>query len=140
MEKIKAVIDTNVFISSLIGKTKSNPKEIIDHFKNNRFLLVLSPSILKELEAVLREPKLKLIINKDETSALMSLIRIKGLFVIPSHNLNICRDIHDNKILEAALKANANFIVTGDKDLLVLKSSQSVSIVSPKEFLNQLKK
>ena len=138
MGKIKAVIDTNVLVSSLIGRTKSNPKEIIDRFKKDRFFLVLSPPILKELEEVLKESEFKSIINEDEADILICLIRIKGLFVIPVHKVNICRDIHDNKILEAASKADANFIVTGDKDLLTLKSFQNIPIVSPKEFLSRL--
>ena len=64
MGKIKAVIDTNVLVSSLIGRTKSNPKEIIDRFKKDRFFLVLSPPILKELEEVLKESEFKSIINE----------------------------------------------------------------------------
>src|SRR3990167_6858558 len=140
MEKIKAVIDTNVLVSSLIGKTKSNPREIIDRFKKNRFFLVLSPPLLRELEEVLKEPEFKSIINEDEADTLIGLIRIRGLFVIPAHKVNICRDIHDNKILEAASKADANFIVSGDKDLLTLKSFQSIPIISPKEFLSWLRK
>lgn len=140
MEKIKVVIDTNVFVSSLIGKTKTNPKEIIDGFKKNKFSLVLSPAILKEIEETFKEPELKSIINEDEAFILLGLIRIKGLFVVPRHKINICRDVHDNKILEAASEVNANFIVTGDEDLLVLKSFHGIPIVKPKEFLGCLKK
>lgn len=139
MEKIRAVIDLNVFISSLIGKTKSNPKEVIDGFKKNKFLLILSPAILKELEETLKEPELNFI-SEEEAFNLLGLIRIKGLFVIPIHKINLCRDIHDNKILEAALKANASFIVTGDKDLLILKSFRNILIATPKEFLSRLGK
>lgn len=139
MAKVKAVIDTNVFVSSLIGKTKTNPKEIIDNFKKNKFSLVLSPAILKEIEETFKEPELKSIVKEDEAFNLIGLIRIKGLFVVPGHKINICRDVHDNKILEAALETKADFIVTGDKDLLVLKSFRGIPIVSPKEFLSKLK-
>ncbi len=138
MEKIKVVIDTNVFISSLIGKTRTNPKEIIDGFKKNKFSLILSPAILKEIEETLKEPKLKSIFNEDEAFNLLGLIRIRGLFVIPARKVNTCRDTHDNKILEAALKAKADFIITGDKDLLILKSFRSIPILTPKEFLTKI--
>ena len=49
-------------------------------------------------------------------------------------NINICRDNDDNYIIEAAVKVNADAIITGDKDLLVLKKYNNVSILSPREF------
>ncbi|MHB8089644.1 MAG: putative toxin-antitoxin system toxin component, PIN family, partial [Anaerolineaceae bacterium] len=47
---------------------------------------------------------------------------------------NICRDKDDDNIIALAVSAGANFIVTGDKDLLVLKKYLSIRIVSPREF------
>lgn len=49
--------------------------------------------------------------------------------------VTVCRDPKDNKILETALEGNAQYIVTGDPDLLVLKQFQGIRIVEPREFL-----
>ncbi|MCL4550295.1 MAG: putative toxin-antitoxin system toxin component, PIN family [Bacteroidetes bacterium] len=57
-------------------------------------------------------------------------------FISPSE---ICRDKDDNNILETAVAAKANVIISGDKDLLVLKKYKNISIISPREFYNSEK-
>jgi len=67
------------------------------------------------------------------------LIRKKAQVVNPAHKITLCRDPRDNLVLECALAGKADFIVTGDEDLLVLKKFKSISIITPKNFIKHLK-
>ncbi len=64
------------------------------------------------------------------------LVRI-GEFIEPKIEITECRDPKDNKFLELAVAGNADCIVTGDKDLLVLDPFRNIRIITPKEFLDQ---
>ncbi len=61
----------------------------------------------------------------------------QGELIIVEHSINVCRDPKDNKYLELAMEANADCIVTGDNDLLVLHPFQNIPILTPAEFLEQ---
>jgi predicted nucleic acid-binding protein len=58
--------------------------------------------------------------------------------VRPSRRVKICRDPDDDRVIEAALEGRADFIVSGDDDLIVLVSVENIQIVSPSEFLREL--
>ena len=77
-------------------------------------------------------------IESDDITALINLVRLRGELVKPQHEVTVCRDPKDDKFLEAALAGNADCIVSGDADLLVLNSFEGVSILSPAEFLTGL--
>ncbi|MFO5470502.1 MAG: putative toxin-antitoxin system toxin component, PIN family, partial [Dolichospermum sp.] len=55
-------------------------------------------------------------------------------------HVQVCRDPKDDKFLSLAIAGNANIIITGDEDLLVLKCYQNIPILSPKDFLAQVDK
>ena len=56
--------------------------------------------------------------------------------VLSKTSINLCRDKDDNKFIECAVDCDANYIITGDKDLLVLEKYNDIGIVTPKEFLD----
>lgn len=64
-------------------------------------------------------------------------IEMEALFIEPELRISVCRDPKDNKFLELAVAANADCIVTGDKDLLVLNPFRGIKIISPADFLIQ---
>jgi uncharacterized protein len=64
-------------------------------------------------------------------------IEKEALFIEPVVKIAECRDPNDNKFLELAVAGNADYIVTGDKDLLVLNPFRNIRIITPKEFLAQ---
>ncbi|HUW23023.1 MAG TPA: putative toxin-antitoxin system toxin component, PIN family [bacterium] len=136
-KKLKVVIDTNIFISSLLGGR--TVKSISQYFEERKFVLILSEFIIKEIKEVLTSKELGNISIRD-VEDLFKTIDINAEFVKPSIKVDICRDLEDNKILETALEGKADFIVSGDKDLLSLKSFHKIPIVSFKEFLKCLKK
>lgn len=135
MKEVKVVIDSNIIVSILKGSPRLSP--IYTAFKEGRFKLVISAGILKELAAVLYRPSLK--IEPNDIKELFRLIKFKALRVKPRIQLiNACRDPKDNFILELAIEARADFIVSSDKDLIVLKNFQKIPIITPDQFLNKL--
>ncbi|OFZ71520.1 MAG: putative toxin-antitoxin system toxin component, PIN family [Bdellovibrionales bacterium RIFOXYC2_FULL_39_8] len=134
--KIRAVIDTNVIISALLFG--GLPEKVLGLVISKKIELILSPSIRDEIERVLLDPKFSL--STKEVSILLSAIDKVTTFVLPSEKITIIkRKDSDNRILEAAVCGNANYIVTGDKqDLLPLKKYLSILIISPKQFLEVL--
>jgi hypothetical protein len=137
MKEPKVIIDSNVLVSILKGSKSLSA--LYKAFKQERFKLIISSEILKELAAVLYRPSLE--ISSKDIRKLFKLIKMKAIRIKPRClHIDICRDPADNFILELASEAKADFIVTGDKDLLVLKSFRKIPIITPKEFIALLKK
>ena len=130
---VRVVLDTNVFVSILL-KSKSCLK-IRNAFLDGAFDIVTSPDLIKELIATIGKPKFKNIFDHHEIKNLIELINIDAILSIPEEKITVCRDPADNIILECAVSGKADFIVTGDKDLLTLKSFRKVPIITPKKFL-----
>lgn len=137
MKELKAVIDTNILVSVLKGSRSLLP--LYNAFKSGRFKLVINADFIKELAAVLYRPRLR--IESDDIKELFKLIKIKAIRVeLGTPFIDACRDPKDNFILETAIESKADFIVTGDKDLLVLKSFRGIPIIKPKDFIIRLRK
>lgn len=135
---MRVVIDTNVFISGLLGSITC--RNIFLIFTKEKFELVISEVLFEELKFVIARPKLHLLIDSQEKEGVISFIKYRALFIKPKERVDICRDTKDNKILECALEANVNFIISLDNDLLSIKSFRGIPILSPKEFLLRLKR
>ena len=133
--KIKAILDTNVFISGVFWK--GPPFEILKAWQEQRFRLAISPPILDEYRRVLDE-----LTKQRAMPVLGSILRVVELYsemVEPvSFSQPVCSDRDGDKFLEAAIAAGAGYVVSGDKALLNLKSHQGVEIVRPARFLNLL--
>ena len=133
--KIKAILDTNVFISGVFWK--GPPFEILKAWQEQRFRLAISPPILDEYRRVLDE-----MMKKRPLPVLSSILRVIELhseMVEPvSFAKPVCGDPNDDKFLEAALAAHAGYVVSGDAALLSLKHHRGIEIVRPARFLNLL--
>lgn len=125
----RVVLDTNVLISAFLWGGK--PGTIIKKWRNSFFLLLISPFILGELANFLEISQ----IESKERGLIINELKTKSIKIIPSRKTNICRDKSDNKILDLCFSGRADFLVTGDKDLLVLKQYQSTKILTPTKFL-----
>lgn len=133
--KIKAILDTNVFISGVFWK--GPPFEILKAWQEQRFRLAISPPILDEYRRVLDE------LTKERAlpalSSILKVIEFNSELVEPiSFSEPVCSDPHDDKFLEAAVAASANYVVSGDRALLNIKSHHRVEIVRPARFLKLL--
>ena len=116
-----------------------NPRKILDKVIRGEVILCLSEPILTELVNVLQRPKFGFphtIVNQiaTELSAICEL-------VLPAEKIQeIKADEADNHVLECAVEAHADYIVSGDSHLLERKKYRSIQIVSPQQFLAFLKK
>ena len=131
--KIRVVVDTNVWISFLIGRRMSNLMKLLTR---TDVQLIFSEELLNELHEVSKRPKfLKYFSSTTQSENLLSFLRSIGELVsLPSIIPNRCRDAKDDYLLELAIIADADFLITGDDDLLVIKRIEQCYIVSIKEF------
>lgn len=136
MEKIKIVIDTNIFVSAFLGS--KNARLLVKETINGDFLLVISKEQLREIKEVLYRPKFSKYITPAEVDELISLLSMKAIVPVIYEKIRACRDPKDNMILEEAVYGNAQYIVTGDNDLLVLNPYKWIKIVNPKDFIKKI--
>jgi len=133
--KIKAILDTNVFVSGVFWK--GPPFEILKAWQEQRFRLAISPPILDEYRRVLDE-----MMKKRPLPVFTSILRIIELhseMVEPvSFPEPVCSDPDDDKFLEAALAARAGYVVSGDTALLKVKQYRGIEIVRPRQFVDLL--
>lgn len=128
---MKAVFDTNVLIAAFL--TEGVCSKLLVRARKGECDLILSQDIIREFEKVLIK---KFALSQQEitdvravlTEATKEIVRQVGP-IEP-----VCRDRDDNKILACALAADADLLVTGDEDLLIMKKYGKTRIISPKEF------
>lgn len=140
-DKLRVVIDTNLLISAVIAP-KGLPNKLIRAWKDAKFDLITSPYLLKEMDEIsLRDKFGGYHLFKEQMVELIEAIKASSE-IIPSlleEELSIhCRDPKDDKLLACATGANADYLVTGDQDLLVLNDNpalRKLKIIKAKEFL-----
>lgn len=130
----RAVLDTNVFVSALLGN--GPPARIYEAFAHEAFWLVTSKALLAEIAEVLLRPTLR--IPPDDVKSAFRLLQRRALIIRPTHHITACRDPKDNLVLECAASGAARWLVTGDHDLLALHPFHGIRIVSPAAFLKTL--
>ncbi len=128
---IKVVFDTNIFISAIL--TPGNPRKLVDLARERKVMLFTSEFIIWEIERILRT---KINMETPQILVILSSIREISLFVSPAVVISIIdRDKSDNRILECAIEAKAEYIVSGDEHLLSLGRYDEISIVNASQFL-----
>ena len=129
------VLDTNVYVSDFTFP-RGVPGRVWRHALHQRYRLLVSPAIVREVARVLREDfhweerrlrrRLKLLVRMGEIVTTQSTLHV------------ILHDPDDNRILECAVEGQAHLIVSGDRDLRRLKIYQGIPIVTPTDFLRTL--
>ncbi len=133
---LKVVFDTNVIVSAALY-AKSLPALLLSLGLEGKVRFFVSPALLHEYEAVLKRPRFKL--GHGEITELMRKINRKALIVTPTKRLKILEaDEPDNRILECAIEANADFIITGNKRHFPFEEFKGSKIVTPREFINSI--
>ena len=133
-KKIKVVFDTNVWISIFLKKVLSEEFAQI----NDQISLYVSKDIILEISKVLMYPKISEILKESglHEKEILQAISKNSTIVNPNIKLKVIdEDFEDNKILECALTAKADIIVTGDKHLLKIGKFRKTRIVTPRAFL-----
>ena len=129
---MKVVLDTNVFVSGVFFR--GPPHEILEAWRDGKIQLLLSPAILDEYQRVMRE--LAVQFPEIKVEALIDFVIVHSEIILPSLLPPVIQvDPSDDKFLECAVAGEATCIVTGDKHLLKLMNFRGVSILKPREFM-----
>ena len=125
------VIDSNVWISGLIFGGK--PEKIIRQFVEGQIVVVTAEELLSELRRKITQRFPLFVPN---LAILEASIRENALIVqLGTLQISASRDKDDNKFIEAAIIGNADYIISGDKDLLTLRAYETIKIIKPIDFL-----
>lgn len=134
---IEAVYDTNILVSSFIGK--GPPHNVFNAVLKGKVKLISSPEIIEEFNNVIPREKFKFT-EKQIKQAKSIVLRISNI-IEPKEKVNVIKeDPDDNKILECAKAGKVKYIVSGNIHLLKLKKWLNIKIVTANEFMKILKK
>ena len=130
-QNIKVIFDTNVWISFLIGKRLSFVKNYIS---SGQITIVTTGQLLKEIKDVTSRDRLKKYFPQESVAELLNLLEIitENVEIEPTHLIS--RDPKDNFLLDLIDFSKADYLVTGDKDLLVHSPFKSATILTPANF------
>ncbi len=126
-----AVFDTNVLIAAII--TEGICSKLLHRARAGEFSLISCPFIMKELRRILSK---KLRLSNEDIDMAKEPIH-EAVRQVIEQNLqitNVCRDAADDNIIACAVSAKADYLVTGDADLLVIRSYEGIKIVTPRDF------
>jgi len=126
----RVVLDTNVIVSALIFS--GNPAKIFSLALDKQFLTYSSNTLLAELQEVLIK---KFAFSQEKIKDTEKKLKKFFKIVHPKQTIEIVRDTSDNRVLEIALEANCDYIITGDKDLLDIGKFKQIIIINPEQFL-----
>ena len=136
MANHRVVLDTNVLISAILFGGK--PKQILSEVIAGRLDCVLSLEILDELNGVLQRPKFGF--TADQCLYIVEELHQACEIINPSSELSVqISDPDDKMILECAIDANADYIITGDSGLIELHPFKHIQILTPDNYLGQIR-
>lgn len=131
LKNYRIILDTNIWISYLITK---NHSLLDDLLINQQITILFSEELLNEFFEVINRPKLKKYFKHKDLEVILEIIENYGELIEVKSKIEICRDYKDNFLLSLAVDAKANYLISGDADLLVLKKIKKTKIISIKEF------
>jgi len=132
--KPRVVLDTNVLISALVFGGK--PRQIIELFAEEEIEVAISSEILSELR---RKVTTKFPAEAKALESYEALFEEDGEVVkLGGQTVNASQDPDDNKFIETALIGDCDYIISGDKHLLELKSYKGIKIIKPAAFLKRI--
>lgn len=132
---VKVVLDTNVLVSGF-NFPKSKPARVLELLAAGEVTNFISEPIIAEAERVLTD---KFFWARSEIQAAVLWLKIFSQHVSPNIHLAVIADGPDNRILECAVTGKVDYLVTGDKHLLDLKTYRIIQIVKPADFLEKIK-
>jgi putative PIN family toxin of toxin-antitoxin system len=127
----RVVIDTNILISAIGWNAK--PEECLNLVLDGKIEAFATQPMINELSEVLEYDKFKF--SESEKQKFLEIIVSEFQFTDPESTVKESPDPEDNKFIECALSENADYIITGDSDLLELDKYQNITIIKPEKFL-----
>jgi putative PIN family toxin of toxin-antitoxin system len=132
---VKILLDTNVLISGIFFT--GPPYEILRAWRDGRLVLVVSLEILEEYKRVVDELASRY--SGIDISNFFDILVANSLFVeAPPLPKPVCTDPYDDKFLACGVAGSAEYLVSGDKHLLILDRYAHLRIVSPKQFVDEI--
>ncbi len=130
---MRIVLDTNVFISGIFFS--GPPSKILQAWRNSKIQIILSEEILEEYQRVAEELSSKF--PSVGIEPIIEMLTIYGeVFETNKITVSICEDPDDNKFIECAIASNSKLIVSGDKHLLNISGFQEITVLKPRDFLD----
>jgi hypothetical protein len=127
----KIIIDTNLWISFLLTKQFA----FLDNLLTKRKVkLIFSDELLAEFYEVVKRPKLRKYFQDKDLEQLIEFISCYADFYTVNSEVDICRDGKDNFLLALAKDSDADFLITGDIDLLIIKKFENTKILTIAEY------
>lgn len=144
-DNVRVVIDTNLFISAVIVKN-SLPDRLLTAWRDDKYSLLISHEILEEMQEVSNRDDIKNTYPKfcEKALHLLTALRLSAEIIEPLRQEKLplhCRDLKDDMLLTLAIGGQADYLVTGDRDLLILHKNPALNdlkIVTAKDFLAKL--
>ncbi len=132
MKSIKVVLDTNIWISFLI----TNNFNAIDQLINEgKIKLLFSEELIEEFVTVAKRPKFTKYFTNSDIIEIINLFNSYGKLVKVKTNNTDCRDLKDNFLLNLSIDGKADYLITGDSDLLILNKIKNTKIITFREFI-----
>ncbi len=138
--QLKLVLDTNTFVSAFFWE--GNEAELFRKIEQREAKLYITSEILKEVEEVIKRPKFDQVMKNaglTPDQIMQKIVSLSHLVIAPKLNIEVCRDEKDDKFLECAESAKADYLVSGDEDLLSLKEYKGIPIIRTLRILQLLK-
>jgi putative PIN family toxin of toxin-antitoxin system len=137
MNEFRVVIDSGVVVSAAL-LPKSIPRQAVDMAVARGRLLVSAATVV-ELDEVLRRSKFDRYIEERQRLEFLAALIDRAEAIEILQPVTGCRDPKDDKFLELAVNGSADYLVTGDADLLVMHPFRGISIVTPQGFIAALR-
>lgn len=134
--KFRFVFDTNAIVSAVLLK-QSVSRHAFNKALNEGEILI-SIETIDELNRVLGREGFAHYVTEEERLEFLAVLLREAKLVEVNLHLGVCRDPQDDKFLELAISGNANCIVSGDQDLLILNPFRGISIVTPRGFMDEV--
>jgi putative PIN family toxin of toxin-antitoxin system len=130
-KSIKVIFDTNVWISFLIGKRLSKIKK---HISDGNITIITTYQLLEEIKTVTSREKLKKYFPRESVNDLIELLKAIAVQIEIRPRHIISKDPKDNFLFDLIDFSQADYLVTGDKQLLSYNPFKTAKILSPSEF------
>jgi hypothetical protein len=130
----RIIIDTNLWISFLITKNFTRLDEIIF---SKKCVLIFSQELLEEFLTVAKRPKFRRFFSSSNIEEILETIQEYAEFIEVTSKTEVFKDNKDNFLLSLAKDGNADFLLTGDNDLLILTKFRKTSIITISDFLDE---
>ena len=135
MKNKKIILDTNLWISFLISKKFNQIDKLIE---NKEITIIFSDELIEEFINVVSRPKFKKYFSKKDIEKVLEYFDQFGELINVKSNIQICRDEKDNFLLNLSVDSGSDYLISGDKDLLVLEKIEETKIMTFADFIEDI--